>query len=351
VRSRPSDPDPEDRIGRTLIRCRHRASASQSRINVMHRPTRRDLLRASAATTAGLLVPRHALPAKERSARPPRDRRPKADFALAFLTDMHVNGEKGAPAGFAKAVRNAFDRPQPPEVVVTGGDLVMDILATGTDQADAQYALYDAPLAGLRVPVHHAMGNHDLLGVSEESGLDPNHPKYGKKYFTDRFKQDHAYHSFDHEGWHFVVLDSLGIEGRGYIGWVDDEQRAWLADDLQASGRPTVVFMHVPLWSNYVEHARGIAEPIPRGLSVVNAHQVAPILQKSAVRLVLAGHLHITETWIYKGIEYSTIGAVSGNWWKGPREGFEEGYARLEFRGDQVSWEYVDYGWDAAAAA
>jgi 3',5'-cyclic AMP phosphodiesterase CpdA len=304
----------------------------------------------SAATAAGLLLPNGGAFAAARSQRDKRDRRPKADFAVAFLTDSHVDGKLGSSEGFAKAVRNAFDRPQPPEVLVTGGDLVMDILATGTAEADAQYALFDTPLKELRVPVHHTMGNHDLLGVYEKSGLQPDHPKYGKKYFYQRFKQDHAYHSFDHEGWHFVILDSLGIEGRAYIGWVDDEQLKWLADDLAAAAKPTVVFTHVPLWSNYVEITRGTAEPIPRGLCIVNAHQVVPILQQNQVKLVLAGHLHINETFAYKGIEYSTVGAVSGNWWEGARDGFEEGYARLEFRGDQVSWEYVDYGWDAAPA-
>jgi 3',5'-cyclic AMP phosphodiesterase CpdA len=263
---------------------------------------------------------------------------------------MHVDGKLGSADGFGKAVRNAFDRPQPPEVLVTGGDLVMDILETGTAEADAQYALFDAALKDLRVPMHHTMGNHDMLGVFEKSGLQPDHPKYGKKYFIDRVKQDHAYHSFDHEGWHFVILDSLGIEDRAYIGWVDEEQQRWLADDLAASAKPTVVFTHVPLWSNYVEINRGTADPIPKGVCIVNAHQVAPILQKSQVKLVLAGHLHVNETFVYKGIEYSTVGAVSGNWWKGARDGFEEGYGRLEFRGDQVSWEYVDYGWDAVPA-
>jgi 3',5'-cyclic AMP phosphodiesterase CpdA len=234
--------------------------------------------------------------------------------------------------------------------MVTGGDLVMDILATGVEKADAQYALFDQPIAGLKVPVHHTMGNHDMLGVYEDSGLDPSHAKYGKKYFTDRFEQDHAYHSFDHEGWHFVCLDSLGIREREYIGWVDEEQQAWLKDDLASSGKPTVVFTHVPLWSNLIEMQRGTEKAIPAGLSIVNAHQVAPVLQANSVKLVLAGHLHINETFIYKGVEYSNVGAVSGNWWKGAREGFEEGYARLEFRGDDVSWEYVDYGWDAVPA-
>src|SRR5688572_3411777 len=174
----------------------------------MIRPTRRDVLNLTAATAAGLLLPSSRAFA---AARAKRDKRPKADFAVAFLTDSHVDGNLGAQQGFAKAVRNAFDRPQPPEVLVTGGDLVMDILATDAAKADAQYAMFDQVLAGVKVPVHHTMGNHDMLGVYKDSGLDPTHPKYGKKYFVERFDQDHAYHSFDHEDWHFVILDSLGI--------------------------------------------------------------------------------------------------------------------------------------------
>ena len=68
--------------------------------------------------------------------------------------------------------------------MVTGGDLVMDILRTGTEEADQQYALFDAQLHGVKVPVHHTMGNHDVLGVYADSGLDPTHPKYGKKAVT-----------------------------------------------------------------------------------------------------------------------------------------------------------------------
>ena len=86
-----------------------------------------------------------------------------------------------------------------------------------------------------------------------------------------------------------------------------------------------MVFTHIPLWSNFIEMMRGTEDPIPPAVSIVNAHKVAPILQKNNVKLVLAGHLHICETFTYKGVEYSTVGAVSGNWWKGAREGFEEG--------------------------
>ena len=61
---------------------------------------------------------------------------------------------------------------------------------------------------------------------------------------------------------------------------------------------------------------------------------------------MLAGHLHINENWTFRGTEYANIGAVSGSWWHGPRDGFQEGYAMLEFYGDLVRWSYIDYGWE-----
>ena len=201
-------------------------------------------------------------------------------------------------------------------------------------------------VAGVTQDIHVALGNHDILGVADESPLDESHPMYGKKYFLERFGLERTYYSFDHEGWHFVVLDSLAIEGNSYKGWIDPEQIAWLDDDLAASGKPTVIATHVPIFTNYIQYTRGTEGGIPGGMAVVNSHEVAPVIEKHGVRLVLAGHLHINESFRYKRTEYATVGAVSGNWWKGERSGFQEGYAVLSFHGDEVSWTYIDYGWE-----
>ena len=268
------------------------------------------------------------------------------DFTVAFLTDSHVDGELGSAEGFRKAVRHALDVEQPPEFLLMGGDQPMDILATGIEEADAQFGLWDAAVEDVGQDIHVCLGNHDILGISDESPLTSDHPKYGKEYFLQHFGLERTYYSFDHEGWHFVVLDSLGIEGSGYKGWIDEEQIAWLDDDLSASGKPTVVATHIPIFSNFIEYMRGTAEGIPGGVAVVNAHEVAPVIEKHDVRLVLAGHLHINESFLYKGTEYANVGAVSGNWWRGERNGFQEGYTRLFFRGDVLTKEYVDYGWE-----
>ena len=269
------------------------------------------------------------------------------DFTVALLTDPHVNEEKGAPEGWTKALAHAMARTRPPELVMTGGDLVFDVLEVGRERADAQFELFDRALASVSVPVHHALGNHDCFGVYETSGVSPEDPLYGKRYFLEHFGLERAYSSFDHEGWHFVVLDTIGLGDGKYRGWVDSEQLAWLDDDLATAAKPTVVVGHIPLFSNFIEWRRGTSEGIPDRVSVVNSHEVAEVLVKHPVKLVLAGHLHVNETFHYKGITFANIGAVSGNWWDGLRDGFEEGYAILEFRGDQVDWRYVDYGWEA----
>lgn len=272
------------------------------------------------------------------------------DFSVAFLTDPHVFADKGAPRGCRSAFEHAVRHERPPELLITGGDLAFDIMETSREQADAQYDLFDRSLEGIDLPIHHTIGNHDCLGVAETGVVPVTDPLFGKEYFRRRFGLERLNYSFDHEGWHFVILDTIGIQGRSYRGWVDEEQIAWLDDDLAASGKPTVVIGHIPLFSNFIEWRKGTSEAIPAGVSVVNAHEVAKVLVKHPVKLVLAGHLHVNETFLYKGIEFANVGAVSGNWWDGIRDGFQEGYTFLSFRGNQVERLYVDYGWEVPEA-
>lgn len=271
---------------------------------------------------------------------------PGFDFTAGFLTDPHVFPGKGAPEGSARAFRHAMAQGPKPEFILTGGDLVFDLLKVGHESAQKQLKLFDEAVAGVDVPIHHTIGNHDLFGLYEESGISPEDPLRGKAYFLDHFGLERTYYSFDHEGWHFVVLDTLGIEGSSYRGWVDAEQLAWLDDDLATAQKPTVVVGHIPLFSNYVEWNRGTSEGIPENVTVVNSHEVAKVLMKHPVKLVLAGHLHVNETFRYQGITFANVGAISGNWWNGLRDGFQEGYALLQFQGEEVTWRYVDYGWE-----
>ena len=302
--------------------------------------TRRDFLRTASLGAGALALPWWACtPAKL-----------GPDFTLAFMTDIHVDGRRHAPEGFSKAVKHLSTFDRTPELLITGGDLAYDILAKKPDQADEQYRLFDSCLEDLSMPVHHVMGNHDVLGIYEKSGMEPGEELYGKQYFLNRFKRERTYTSFNHHDWHFVLLDTVGISDRSYIGYVDEEQLDWLEKDLRSCNKPTVIFGHIPLFTNYSELQEGIVEPDHPMAVINNVDDVARVIYSfPVVKLVIAGHLHINESWQYKGIEFANIGAVSGHWWRGPHDGCQEGFALLSFRGEEVGWGYVDYGWEVPA--
>jgi len=57
------------------------------------------------------------------------------------------------------------------------------------------------------------------------------------------------YYSFDHKGWHFIVLKSIVDAGNNYKGYIDSVQIEWLKADLAKLDRstPIVVSTHIRL--------------------------------------------------------------------------------------------------------
>lgn len=112
-------------------------------------------------------------------------------------------------------------------------------------------------------PLMPALGDHDI-----RSGPDG--------YFK-RFPElkGARYYSYDHKGVHFVTVDTNEALQPGSM------QYEWLQKDL-AKGSPrskwTVMYLHHPLWSS-----------VP---SKRNKDNLAPLLAKYGVDLVLGGHEH-----------------------------------------------------------
>ncbi|MDZ7637176.1 MAG: metallophosphoesterase [Bryobacterales bacterium] len=268
-------------------------------------------------------------------------------FTFVHFTDTHIQPELKADEGcrrcFAKI--NALK----PAFALSGGDLVFDVMETGKEKAKQLFDLYDETRKRLEMPVYHAIGNHDVLGLSPKSTLSEADPQYGKKLFEDRIGK--RYSSFDHGRWHFVLLDSIGIApGRNYIGMIDEEQLDWLRNDLASTGpaRPIVITTHIPLVSAVLQEVADRWAKRENYL-INNSQEVLKTLEGYNVKAVLQGHTHIREEVVYKGVRYLTSGAVSGNWWKGEREGHPEGFGVLSVNGDQIDWRYETYGWQAAA--
>lgn len=271
-------------------------------------------------------------------------------FRFAYLTDIHVQPEKGAGEGLRQCLRAVNALPQRPDFVLTGGDLIMDSLDVSHERLKVQWQLFDECWKTLEMPSHHTLGNHDVGGWSAKSIILPGESDYGKKLFADRYGQGRTYRSFDHGGWHFIILDSIGqnVETRDYLGWVDEEQQEWLKADLARTGKtaPVILVTHIPFHSVWGQmNADPRKGESPKSL-VNNAHVLRKLLAPYNVKLVLSGHGHVLERIQFGNTTYIQGGAVSGMWWKGPVFGNPEGFGVVTCRRDgSFAFDYQGYGW------
>jgi 3',5'-cyclic-AMP phosphodiesterase len=300
------------------------------------------------AMVAGAAV----LPASGRVNAAPAPAEAPGSFDYLFLTDTHLQPELAAADGCAMAFRKASSLRA--EFAIQGGDHVFDVLAVDRKRADSLFDLYAHTEQALGLKVHHTIGNHDHFGIFTKSGIEAGSPGFGKQMFQERIGP--TYYSFDHKGYHFIVLDTILLTpDRSWEARIDQTQLDWLAADLDKvqAGSPIIVSAHVPLvtaFSAYPGPAAGGSGVTPPSahpqLSVANAYQVLPLLEKHNVLAVFQGHTHINEVVTFRGIHYVTSGAVCGNWWHGTRLGIPEGFTVVNLRSGKISWRYETYGFN-----
>jgi len=272
-------------------------------------------------------------------------------FDYIFLTDAHLEPELAAADGCAMAFRKAASLRA--DFAIQGGDHVFDALAVDRKRADSLFDLYAHTEQALGLKVHHTIGNHDHFGIFAKSGVEANSPGYGKQIFQERLGP--TYYSFDHKGYHFVVLDTIQLTpDRSWEARIDPTQLAWLSADLAKlpAGAPVIVTAHVPLvtaFNSYTAPSNAGGSGVtpvsthPQ-MAVANAYEVLPVLEKHNVLAVFQGHTHINEVVQYHGIHYVTSGAVCGNWWHGTRMGTPEGFTIVSLRNGKIDWRYETYG-------
>ena len=271
-----------------------------------------------------------------------------ADFRFVFATDVHLMPNERALEGFNQAIATINGLNPKPDFVIMGGDLVEDNYVQTLEDAEKMFDLYLGETKKLQMPVHNVVGNNDIIW-SDRTRIDPSHPDNGKGLFRRRLGGGASYRSFDHGGWHFVLLDSLELQERGgYRGYVDDNQLSWLKDDLDKVGteRPVCVALHVPLVTSFIQIERNNMMAPPGFTVVNNGTIVVKLLSKYNVKLILQGHLHIVEEIKYKNTSYITGGMLSGAKWEAPSYlGHSNGFVVVDVKGDEFSWEYRIYEW------
>ena len=304
--------------------------------------TRRTFLKSAALTTAAASLSPTLVTSANTSS--------PAHFDFVFFTDTHIQPELDAPHGCDMAFRKISTVNS--DFAIMGGDHVFDAVSVDRTRATTVFDLYQKTQQTLQMPLHQVIGNHDIFGVNTASGASPSDPGYGKKMYEDRLGK--TYYSFDHKGWHFIILDSIQpTDDRLWDARIDPTQLAWLKDDLHrtAPNTPIIISVHVPLVSAYATWG----QPVTPGqkystLTVGNAPEVLATFEGHNVVAVLQGHLHINETVTLRNTQYITGGAVCGNWWKGPRMGFPEGFTVVSARANSITTRYEPYGFKAIAS-
>ena len=317
-------------------------------------PNRRDVLRWSAAAASVA-----ALPAGAATTRPSASRA----LRIVHLTDAHVQPEHGGADGTRAAFRHAQSNFSP-DLIVAGGDQIMDALAHPAERVGPLFDLWNEIVRQeCHTPIVHAIGNHDIWGWADakQSRTTGAEPRYGKAWAIESFGMAVPFYSLDKNGWHVVVLDSVQFDGGGaYVAMLDEPQFAWLEADLVAVAptTPVVVFSHVPILAAcpllFDEKSPTTQARFPkprwgfsRALMHVDARRIKDLFKRHPnVKLALSGHIHLRDRVDYLGVTYLCNPAVSAGWWRGPMQEFGNAYAVLDLFADGTfDHQVVDFGW------
>lgn len=313
--------------------------------------SRRELLYGGLGAIGASLV--CVVPAAE-AASPPR----AGGVRFAHLTDPHVQPERRGGDGFKACLESIQKLDPQPSFLLTGGDHIFDAFAQTPERCATQWDLYQQVWRdNVSLPTHAVLGNHDVSGWGNTEKFPETSPGWGKTMATGKLAMPHRYYAFEMGGWKFLMLDSVSRREPGYVATFDDEQKQWIKDQLANTDAqtPVAIVSHIPILCVSVFFLEPKVQE--KGILVSDAlihrdvMEVWQIIDKHAnVKLLISGHLHLVDRCEYKGKTFICDGAVSGAWWKGPHQGFAEGYGVFDVHPDGTfEHQYVTYGWDAQA--
>ncbi len=195
-----------------------------------------------------------------------------ATFSFVQVSDSHIGFTKAPNPDVTGTLKAALDRinaqPTQPDFVLHTGDLTH---LSRPDEFDTVGEL----MRGLRAQrAFYVPGEHDVIGDNGAEFFR----RFGEKATTG------GWYSFDHRGVHFVALINVLNLKAGGLGFLGDDQLAWLKRDLaaQSAETPIVVFAHMPLWSLYPNWGWGTDD----------AGAALAMLRRFGSVTVLNGHIH-----------------------------------------------------------
>ncbi|MFO1047580.1 MAG: metallophosphoesterase [Geminicoccaceae bacterium] len=192
-------------------------------------------------------------------------------LSFAQISDSHIGFNKDANTDVPGTLKAAIDQiralPQAPAFLLHTGDI-------SHLSKPEEFDLADQLIGASRLQTFYVPGEHDMLVDGGASYRD----RYGRGALGA------GWHSFDHDGVHFVGLVNVVDLRPGGMGRLGAEQLEWLEQDLagRSASTPIVVFAHIPLWSVYPEWGWGTDD----------AAQALGYLKRFGSVTVLNGHIH-----------------------------------------------------------
>lgn len=227
------------------------------------------------------------------------------DFSFVFLPDLHLRPDSAVLRNFdrvALQVNNLH-----PDFAIMGGDMIYTAKNVNDKKAGKLFDLMDIELKKFKMPFYLTKGNHEIVGVLEESGIDSSNPYYGNRMYELRYGK--RYRTFMHADWKFFLLDGIKIieKSRNYGQDVDDEQIDWIKKELKSTDkkRPIVLVMHPPFIS-----PEAILNSKESAMSK-NSEHVLSLFKDHNLKIVLEGHNHTYMNLYLHGIHYLEGGSTT----------------------------------------
>lgn len=224
---------------------------------------------------------------------------------FAILTDIHL-GPNASYKGvlrklnkdvkvFLKEFIDEMNDNVKPSFVIVLGDLIEDDNET-KDKNNIKYIV--ETLKKIECPVHYVAWNHDVINISEDD-------------LVELFNQENLYYSFDKWDYHFITLFSKVSEDRTI--WITEEQKEWLKNDLDATNKKCIVFVHHSLADQNLI-GNPWFENRPENCLIANRTEIRSILSSSEkIISVFNGHLHWNKHDIHDNIPYFTVQSLTEN--------------------------------------
>ncbi|MEW5767928.1 MAG: metallophosphoesterase family protein [bacterium] len=219
-------------------------------------------------------------------------------FSFAAAADLHYSPQRERKDGMLFPVSGDIVRELVREVNDGAVDftiLMGDLTHTGSE---VEFEFVKSELTKLKGEVYAVIGNHDIKGDAWQSS------------FSQISGQITRYYSFNHKGWHFVILDSSK-------GNIDQDQLDWLKGDLDKyKTKPTMVFLHhwvnrMSIMDDLASAMWGKSSHIVGSRFIDNHAQLQAIFESyPQVVSVHSGHVHTHLVTQNNGVTYIAAAAL-----------------------------------------